>query len=396
MTRRRTRVLHVIQNLNYGGMERVLADIVLRTDPARFESHVLCLQYLGRFSQGLERAAELHVGPKMSSASMIRPRALAAQMRRIAPDVVHTHSGVWHKASLAARMAGVPWIVHTEHGRAKPDPLQNRIVDGLAARRTDRIVAVSPQLARELPKALWTSARKIVLVSNGVDTDVYRPRPDTGTLRRELGLPARVPIIGSIGRLEPIKGYDVMIEAFAVLHQMHEHRDAVLVVGGQGSTRDALEQLVRARGLSGRVHLLGWRDDPQDLLSAFAMFTMSSRSEGTSISLLEAMSTGLAPVVTDVGGNAAVLGDTLGEDGLVPSESPRALAERWAALLSSSARRDGMAERARARVLESFGVDAMVRAYVAIYEERPSGRGAEPVRGVPPSPRSSAECPPVT
>lgn len=395
MTSRRTRVLHVIQNLNYGGMERVLADIVLRTDASRFESHVLCLQYLGRFSQGLEGAATLHLGPKMSSGSMLWPRALAETMRRIAPDVVHSHSGVWHKSSLAARLARVPWIVHTEHGRAKPDPLQNRIVDGLAARRTDRIVAVSPQLARELPRTLRTRAEKIVMVSNGVDTDAYRPRTDTGALRRELGLATGVPIIGSIGRLEPIKGYDVMIEAFAILRARHEHHDAVLVVGGQGSTREALGRLVHDRGLDGRVHLLGWRDDPHDLLSAFTIFTMSSRSEGTSISLLEAMSAALAPVVTDVGGNRAVLGSPLDEEGLVPTESPRELADRWAALLANPDRRARMGRLARERVLAAYGVDAMVRAYCAIYEERPPAGASERVRGVPPSPRNSAECPPV-
>src|SRR5436190_10727478 len=125
----RIRVLHVIQNLNYGGMERVLSDIVLRCDGERFESHVLCLQYLGRFAEGLEKVATLHVAKPMGSASMLWPRQLAAQIRALAPDVVHSHSGVWYKASLASRLAGVPRFVHTEHGRAQPDSLRNRIVD---------------------------------------------------------------------------------------------------------------------------------------------------------------------------------------------------------------------------------------------------------------------------
>src|SRR5690606_40912921 len=143
----RTRVLHVIQNLNYGGMERLLADLVRRIDAARFESHVLVLQYFGRFAEGLGDVATLHQAAPMSKSSMIWPRALARQIRALGPDVVHTHSGVWYKGSLAARLAGVPLVVHTEHGRQAPDPWQARLVDGLGSRRTAGVVAVPGSVA---------------------------------------------------------------------------------------------------------------------------------------------------------------------------------------------------------------------------------------------------------
>src|SRR5437867_11236007 len=96
----RTRILHLIESLNYGGMERVLADLVSRCDRDRFEIHVLCLQSLGRFSEGLDRVAELHVARPMTRLSMLRPASLTEQIARIAPDVVHTHSGVRYKGSL--------------------------------------------------------------------------------------------------------------------------------------------------------------------------------------------------------------------------------------------------------------------------------------------------------
>ena len=364
---RRVRVLHVVQNLNYGGMERVLSDIVLRVDPERFETHVLCLQFAGRYAEGLHGAATVHVAAPMSRWSMLRPTALAATIRAIAPDVVHSHSGVWHKASLAARMAGVPCVIHTEHGRLKPEPLQTRIVDAIAARRTDRVVAVSAQLADELPVTLRVPREKIVTIPNGVDTDTFQPQPDNGVLRRELGIAPGAPIIGSIGRLNHIKGYDVMIEAFARFRAMRSHPDAVLVVAGHGADRAALDARVAELGVAEHVRLLGWRDDVHDMHAAFTIFTMSSRSEGTSISLLEAMSAGLPPVVTDVGGNAAVLGPALGREALVPSEAPAALADRWSALLADPARRAQTAAAARARVIDAFALAAMVRAYEAIY-----------------------------
>lgn len=347
-------------------MERVLADIVIGCDPDRFESHVLCLQYLGRFAQGLDSVASLHVAKPMGRGSLLRPVALTRQIARLAPDVVHSHSGVWYKASVAARRAGVRRVVHTEHGRAKPDPVINRIVDGLAARRTDVVVAVSERLAQELPSALRISRDRITVIRNGIDISAYRPRPDVGEVRRELGLSPTTQVIGSIGRLEPIKGYDVMIEGFARLREMDAGRDVALVLAGNGSQRAELEKLVAARGLRGLVHLLGWRDDVHALQSTFQIFTMSSRSEGTSISLLEAMSAGLPPVVTDVGGNRGVLGPSLAHC-LVPSGDPDALARRWAESLTDAGLRVRDAECARERVVTSFGRAAMAEAYERVY-----------------------------
>jgi len=189
---------------------------------------------------------------------------------------------------------------------------------------------------------------------------------DSGQVRRELSLGETAPVIGSIGRLEPIKGYDVMVEAFAQFREMNPSSPAVLVLAGEGSRRRALEELAAARGLAGRVHFLGWRDDVHELQSTFQIFTMSSRSEGTSISLLEAMSAELAPVVTDVGGNSEVLGPALAHC-LVPSEDPAALARAWAERLSNPRLRARDASLARERVVSSFGVEAMVEAYARVY-----------------------------
>lgn len=367
---RRVRVLHVIQNLNYGGMERLLADIVRGMDPSRFEGHVMALQYLGRFAEGLEEVAALHLAEPMSRWSMVRPESLARAMARIAPDVVHSHSGVWYKASLAARMAKVPRIIHTEHGRGKPDPLAHRVFDSIAARRTDVVVAVSDRLGEELIRGRIAPARRLQVVHNGVDTDLFVPRPDDGALRLELGLAPDVPIIGSIGRLELIKGYDVMIEAFALLLTAWTGPGKpVLVVAGEGSERQRLEQLIEDRGLWGAVRLLGWRNDTHALHAAFTIFTMSSRSEGTSVSLLEAMSAGLCPVVTDVGGNRAVLGERVAHR-LVPSESPKALAAAWRDALCDRTRRDADSIASRTRVMENFDLRAMVDAYQRLYDPR--------------------------
>jgi len=108
---RRLRVLHVIQNLNYGGMERLLADIGRHSGSARFESHVLCLQHIRRYSECLGDAAVLHLAKEMGRLSLVYPGALIRRIRGIAPEVVHSHRGVWYKVSLAARHPPACWSV---------------------------------------------------------------------------------------------------------------------------------------------------------------------------------------------------------------------------------------------------------------------------------------------
>lgn len=363
----RQRVLHIIQNLNYGGMERLLADLVRGVRSDRFDPHVLVLQYVGRFGEELDGVAEVHQAAPMSRLSMLWPRSLAAEIARIAPAVVHSHSGVWNKAARAARAAGVPRIVHTEHGRPLPDPWQARCLDALASRRTDVVVAVSDALAGTLRSEIVSGNCRVETILNGVDTERFRPGGSGSDTRAELGVAHDSLVIGSIGRLEPIKGYDVMIEAFALLLQRRGDLPApVLMLAGDGSERRALERRCRELGIADHVRLVGWRDDVESLLTSFDLFAMSSRSEGTSISLLEAMSTGLCPVVTDVGGNRAVLGERLSHR-LMPSADPAALSAGLLNALSDKSRRAADATAARERVRRKYSAAAMVAAYERVY-----------------------------
>ncbi|HEX6938513.1 MAG TPA: glycosyltransferase [Longimicrobiales bacterium] len=367
---RRTRVLHVILNLNYGGMERLLVDMVRRIDRTQFDVHVLCIDYLGIFAEGLDRYAGVHLLGPQPRLSMLRPRALIDFLRRLRPDVVHSHSGAWYKSALAARRAGVPLILHTDHGRPEPDPWRNRFFDGLASRNTDVVVAVSEPLAHDLRRTIVARGVPIRVILNGVDTARFHPRPDDGGLRDALGLPPDVPVLGSIGRLAWDKGYDVVIDAFARLRTDWRRPTPapVLVIAGDGAERADLERRIARHRLGDAVHLLGWRDDAPSLLAGFSVFTLASRMEGTSISLLEAMSTGIPSIVTDVGGNAAVLGPEL-RHALVPPDDAAALAAAWADLLADPdrARRDGIV--ARRRVERHFSVEATVREYEQLYRE---------------------------
>lgn len=367
MKPRRLRVLHVVHRLDYGGLQRLVGAIVSRIDRDRFESHVLTMTQFGPLAEGLDAFAELHQDESLPRVSMVWPRRAIRRIRSIAPDVVHTHSGVWYKASFAARRAGVPRLVHTDHGRPHPDPWIARFLDKLAARRTDVVVAVSDALQRQLAAAVVADPSRIRVIVNGVDTCRFRPRPVNGTVRGELGIDAGVPVLGSIGRLDPIKAYDIMIRAFALLRANWAEGPApVLVLVGDGPERARLAALIERHGLRETVRLVGWRRDVEDVYAVFDVFTLSSWSEGTSLGLLEAMSTGVCPVVTDVGGSAAVLDERL-RHRLVPPGDPVALAQAWRDALACPARRQADGAVGRQRVEQAFGVDPMVRQYERIY-----------------------------
>lgn len=367
MTARRIRILHLVQNLNYGGMERLIHDLARLADRGRQEVHVMVMGYTGRFGQGLEGMAEIHLAGPMEPWSLLRPGRLAARIAGLAPDVVHTHSGVWRTGARAARMAGVPRVVHTEHGRRHPDPPDDRWIDGWAARSTDIVAAVSRPLAAHLRARVIRGSTAIEVVPNGVDTDAFRPREDDGALRAALGIAPGTPVIGSVGRLERIKGYEVAVRALALLGERRtDALPPVLVVAGDGRERERVSTLAAALGVGDRVRLPGWRDDLPALHASFDLFTMSSHSEGTSVSLLEAMSAGLCPVVTDVGGNADVLGAEL-RHRLVPRGDPEALAAAWARALADGDARRADGATARARVVAHFSAGSMVRRYARLY-----------------------------
>jgi glycosyltransferase involved in cell wall biosynthesis len=246
-----------------------------------------------------------------------------------------------------------------------------RFVDGLASRRTDVVVAVSQSVAEGLERDVVRGRCEIRLILNGVDTELFAPRPAPPALRTGLGIPLDAPILGSIGRLEPIKDYAMMIEAFAALVARNRvPKPPHLLMAGDGSQREALRARVEDLGLAGRVHLLGWRDDVHDLLATFSVFTMSSKSEGTSVSLLEAMSSGCCPVVTRVGGNPDVLGPRLSHR-LVESGDSEDMSLKWESALTQpeQTKKDSVA--ARDRVVECYNVRTMVREYERLYADRP-------------------------
>lgn len=373
--RRPIRVVQSVLDLEAGGLERIVADLVRHLDPARFELHVLALRFLGRHAEGLERFATLHVAPPLPRWTMLWPRPIEIMLRRIAPDVVHSHSGAWYKTALAADRAGVGGIVHTEHGRPEHDPWSGRAIEYVASRRTTALVAVSRNLGELMARSISTRCR-IEVIPNGVDCEVFTPGRPSTAWRERLELSPTTPVIGCIARLDPIKDFPMLIEALALLRRDWPAGESpVLVLAGDGPERERIMALAERWRLVDAVHLVGWVGETVGLYPLFDVFTLSSRSEGTSVALLEAMSCGVCPVVTAVGGNPAVLGPEL-RAMLVPSGAAAQLADRWRGVLLDHPARRRLADIARERVIAEFSLASMVERHASLYAALSSGASA--------------------
>ncbi len=362
------RILHLVQDLHYGGMERLLNELVHALRAEGCEMHVGVVGGFGRFGDGLERSATLHRVPPMSRLSLLRPQGLISLTREVRPDLLHSHEGVWLKASLAARATGVP-LVQTEHGRPDPDRLVDRWSDNLASRSTAIVIAVSEPLGEVLRRKVVHDPGRVRVIANGIDTRRLAPQSGGLSVRLELGIPPDALVVGSVGRLEPVKNYQLALHAFAA---MRSHRNGgsprFLLLVGDGQERRSLESAAQSLGIAQEVRFLGWRDDVERLYAAFDVFALTSRSEGTSVSLLEAMGSGVCPVVTDVGGNRRVLGPGL-ENLLVPSGDAAAVASAWQRCLEDPGYRSEVGHRVRDRVEREFSLTRMVARHLELYHE---------------------------
>jgi glycosyltransferase involved in cell wall biosynthesis len=362
VTGARVRVMFVVGNFVAGGAERHLLELWSRIDRARFEVEIACLRREGQFLTEVEALGwpvhDLGVGRRLYGAAGARGLArLLGKVRRFRPDVIHGYLfGPNLFAVLAGRWCGVRAVVVAKRNvdafeTPRQAGLQRRI-----HRAATHVTAVSEAVADSVV-AMGVPRSRVTVIPNGVDAARFTAAADGEA-------PRDPPVVGSVGCLAARKDYGTLIDALALLDQRALVCGAVLV--GDGPERAALERRIEARGLAGRVRLLGERPDVERLLPGMDVFALSSREEGIPNALLEAMAAGRPVVATAVGGTPEVVRD--GETGwLVPPGSPSALADALEQALRdpAEARRRGAA--ARRAVLDHMSIGAMVARHEEFY-----------------------------
>jgi glycosyltransferase involved in cell wall biosynthesis len=357
------RVTHVVHEFEGGGLETLVAAMARGMDTRRVSTAVISMSgSIGRLGRELEAQLRDMVAIKpVPLVSLVAPVGLARAIRKTDAEIVHIHSGVWFKAALAARLARVRGVVFTEHGREHDDPAAAQWIDRRAAQLTDRVVAVSARLERYLHEAVGIKQAQLTTIENGIDTARFSPGPPRSLTRAQLGIPNNALIVGSVGRLELVKAYDRVLRAVRhVADSEDSHQPIYVLLCGDGSQREL--------GLESHVILPGWLPDPVDAYRMMDVFVLPSISEGLSVSLLEAMSTGIAPLVTPVGANSDVLRDGLAKQ-VVPAEDITHFGAALGELTGSTARRNALATAARAAVVDRFSQTRMLDSYMALYEQ---------------------------
>jgi sugar transferase (PEP-CTERM/EpsH1 system associated) len=372
----RPAVAHVIDSLAIGGLENGVVNLINTAGP-RFRHVIVCITGSGPLRDRLKPAVEVFIIGKRPGKDLAAFLRLVRVLRVVRPAIVHSRNWAALDAIPAARLAGVRVVVHGEHGREAADP------EGQDARRNrvrrflcplvSQFVTVSHDLERWLVEGVGVSAGKVVTVPNGVDITRFG-HSNREEARKALELPVDALVVGTVGRLDPVKDQTALVRAFAAL--LPAHSDAWLVIAGDGPCRNDLVRLIASLRVADRVRLLGERQDVPRVLGAMDLFVLPSVAEGMSNTILEAMASGLPIVATRVGGNPELVED--GANGrLIPRQDHTALTAAMATYLDDGHLRAVHGKASRQRATDHFSLHRMSDAYVRLYGRLLGARIAE-------------------
>ena len=364
-------VVHLVLQLETGGMEKLLVEFARHTDRSRFDLRFVSLTTRGTVAEELDalgwQVEALHTPPGVRPGLVCR---LAALLRRWGADVVHLHNTKpLIYGGPAARLAGVRTVIYTRHGQRHQASRGQTILFRLASHCADRIVCVSDDSAG-LSAHDGLPTKKICRIWNGIDIERFT----------FVGPQSSGPAV-MVGRLSPEKDVETLIRAMARIVQARP--SFRLEIAGDGVCRPLLEKLAAELGLENHVRFLGNVRDVAAVLARGCLFVLPSLTEGISLTLLEAMARGLPVVTTRVGGNPEVVAE--GQTGLlVPPGNPDLLADAIVRMVSDVTTARRMGEAGRRRVEECFDTREMVRRYESLYEGfRPETRSIDLVLRAP-------------
>jgi glycosyltransferase involved in cell wall biosynthesis len=363
-------ITHVVENLNRGGLERMVLDLVKLQQQQGHQCQVVCVYETGTLAHELDTIGipviACHKGRGIDLRALKRARWA---IDRHDTDVLHTHNPVAHyQAVLASCGLDVLRILNTRHGMGAGQRTGRK--EWLYRRslaRTDLVVTVCEAARRNGISRGMLPQTMTRVVPNGIDVEGFTPASSEMhvNLQRMLGLPDDAFLIGNVGRLNWTKDQAGLIRAFRQVHE--QHPEAALLLIGDGELRADLEQCAVQEQVRHAVHFLGDRNDVRELLQGLNMFVLSSASEGYSMALLEACAVALPIIATDVGGNGEIIQS--GRTGqLVPPGEPDALAEAMLLLMNEPHLLTTYGSAARDWVEKHGSLEAMAERYERLYQ----------------------------
>ncbi len=376
-------VLYVLANLDVGGAERHIAQIIPKLNPSIVKPTLFTLIYKGVLSAEIENKGVIIIGSgdeynwrNMSKLKRVLHmfhslKELFFLLRRNRPDVVHFFLPMpYLLGGIVSLLAGVNFCVMS---RRSLNYYQRHYfgaarIERWLHKRMVRILGNSQAVLDDLRNE-GVSEHKLGLIYNGVDIPVTIDKCERDDLRQKIGIESEDLVIIIVANLIPYKGHKDLLYGLAKTSMLLPENWKLVCVGhdGHGIMAD-LVKLSIALGITEHVEFIGGRSDVSDLLQVSDVAVLCSHEEGFSNAVLEGMAAGLPSVVTDVGGNAEAIRD--GVDGyVIPANNPEILGKKIADLLCDEKLRKMMGGSARLRAQTSFSVESCVQAYEKMYQK---------------------------
>lgn len=365
MRGRRIRVLHVLQTMGIGGMEKRVLRLCNGLDSSVYDIHAMTL----RVTEGAmidwppERSHNYLIEPGMHLHSLV---GLAKQMRNGQYDIVHSHN--WASmlyGVLAGRLARVPVVLHGEHGANQDDwkgvSFKRETAATLIAHMATRIVTVNETIERDICSRWRLPPSKVVSIPNGVDLVRFAPGARRQSESSEL-------VIGSVARFDKIKNLPCIIRGFDLFQKSNPSLKSSLVLVGDGPLRNEMQELAASLACSRDIKFPGESKAPESWYPQFDLYVNGSFSEGMSNTILEGMACALPIVASGVPGNRAWL-----EDGVnalfFESDNAQELARCFTAFACNAALRRRVGEENRRRVERQYDNCDFLSRYHGLYQQ---------------------------
>ncbi len=359
-------VLHVIHSLDVGGAEKLVVDLAEETNNQQFNVMICCLDKIGKLGEDL-----LSKGVTVVSLGR-RPGIdvkLICCLRKLYHDkeidIVHAHQYTpFFYSSLARNFSRKPSVIFTEHGRFYPEKrsLKRFIFNPILSRFSSEIIAVSMSTKDAMVDYDNFARDKINVVYNGMKLKAIKT--PNAHIHKQMNVGKEDFILVTAARLDPIKNHIMLIDVMRIITR--SITKCKLIIIGDGSEYANLFAKINEYGLSEHVCLLGYRNNVLEIFRSSDVFLLSSLTEGTSVTLLEAMNAGLPGIVTNVGGNPEILKDKV-TGFLVDSNDAEAMAEKILLLYHNRELATQLGKAGRERVEALFSFKMMLEKYEEMY-----------------------------
>jgi glycosyltransferase involved in cell wall biosynthesis len=361
------RLLHFITELSTGGAQVALLRLIERLDCEKYNIQVACLYNGDREIAVKIRAlgipvTDLGMRTKLHWGAFIHLLRLLLEFK---PHILHTwmfHANL--PGRILGRMARVPIIISSERtmGMENHWRLLTNYLTGILA---DRIVCVSQNVAFYAQNKIGLPKEKLIVIPNGIDPADFNDLPNRESARENLGLPGGV-LVGSIGRAQKVKGFDILIKAFQ--HVSDRFPEAILIIAGGGPELKALQEQSRKTQNPKSIIFLENVDETKPMLASLDIYVQPSRFEGMPNAVLEAMAAGLPVVATTVGGIPDIIQD--GITGiLVPSEEVNLLSDALIRMILEPDLRLKLAQAGQEYVCQHFTIQETAAKTETVYTE---------------------------